>query len=123
MSEEFYSGLASDAAALVEEFGRPAVLIRRGEPATGDDDPIRPNRGEPERLGIHLVETDNSITREPGTVIKRGDVFGIMAATGEAPDELRDRLEDEGQVYEFARVKRVMPGLGGAVLYEYHARQ
>lgn len=122
MSTQTYLNARAKVEQKLAQYGRVAHLVRQGDSTTGESEPWRPQRDAPDKLEVRILETSNSLTHAPETVIQRGDIFGIMSAAGAVPDELRDRLVDMGKTYEFVEVKPIQPGTV-SIMYEFHARR
>lgn len=77
-----YGPITSTAAALIEQFGRAAVLSVPG-PSSGT--PYNPTPGTPTDYPVNIVETDIKTFIERGSAVQRGDVAILMSATPVSP--------------------------------------
>jgi hypothetical protein len=118
-----YADLREAAAETIRDFGKPAVVLVRGEQSTAEEKPWRPVRGDPEDIPVHYVEGNNSLTLRPSTVVEQGDIFGFMAVSADMPDlDTTARLRVGDLEYAFQQLEPLAPG-PVVLLYEFHARR
>lgn len=115
----FYSALAADALALLEEFGQAVTLTRRTAGA------YNPGSGaatvtETAQSGTGAV-FDYDARRIDGTQVLFGDKQLILAAVGITAPQVGDEVTVGGVEYAITAIKPLAPA-GTVVIYEINLR-
>ena len=118
---EFYAGLQSTAADLLEEFGTQGILTRK---TTTTPDPAKPHVVEPveQSHDIILVAGQYELRDIDGTVILSGDRRLYVAAEGlTVQPEPSDEITYGGETLTVVNSSPVNPA-GTALLYDVQVR-
>lgn len=117
MANPMYSELAEMAVEMIDELGKPAVLVR--EERSG---PAHAPVIVPVEHACQVADIGYSITNREGTHIQAGDKVGLMSPAVDVVPAMSDILRIDGDDYRFVDLQPLNPG-GLVVLYEYQARK
>lgn len=113
----FYDRLNATARRLIGTYGKAASVVRMTKSG-----PAHAPVLTPVSHGCVLVETGWKLTLIPATLIETGDKMGIISTTITIAPDTADKLQIEGQRYNFVAIEPLNPG-GTTLLYEYLARR
>lgn len=122
----FYERLQATAERLIEQFGKPAKIVRKTDAANPDpwnpgSNSFNPDAGPSEVFDCILVETGYSISDRLQSEIQTGDKMGIISTLIDTVPTEDDVLRD-GEDYQIVEINPLNPG-GTTLLYEYLARR
>lgn len=117
MADPVYTRLVQTATRLIQQYGSDAQLVRTTSTGPSYDPAVTT-----EEYNLKAVETGYSITNRSDSLIKTGDVVGILEVGGEAIPQPSDQLRIGGSLYSFHDFLPLNPG-GVTIFYEFIARK